>query len=163
MTRFVRTTLLLSVLALAGQTLIAPLLTFGGVGPDFALIALVILALSEGAFAGTLGGFVMGLVMDSATPNLLGLNALCKSLTGWGAGRARERLVFGLPLVEGSTVALAALGHDTLFLVVESWTARSPFFRPLFTSVLPSALVTGLVAIPLVRAADLLGLLRRDD
>jgi hypothetical protein len=60
-------------------------------------------------------------------------------------------------------VAILALGHDALHLLVLSWTGRSAFIEPLFTVALPSAVITGLAAIPLLRAADLLGLLNRDD
>lgn len=163
MNRFLRTTLVLAIMALAGEVLVAPLITFGAIGPDFGLIALAILALGEGAFAGTMGGFVLGLVADTAVPNLLGLNALCKSLAGYLVGLARTRLVIGLPLVEGSVVALMALGHDVLYLLGRSWFAGGAFFRPLIIEVLPSALYTGLIALPLIRLADWLGLLRREE
>lgn len=163
MSRFLSTTLKLGLMALIGETLLRPLLTFGGISPDFALISLVILAFAEGAYAGTLYGFVLGLIMDSAVPNLLGLHALCKTLTGFGVGRFRERMVPGMVLVEGLVVTTAALGHGLLYLLVESWSLRTPFFEPFFLEVLPSALYTGLVAVPLIRLADMLGLLRRDD
>ncbi len=163
MSRFVITTFRLALLALLGETFIAPLLAMGDVRPDFALISLAILAMAEGPFAGTLGGFVLGLIMDSSVPNLLGLHALTKSLAGFGIGRFRDRLVPGLWLVEGVTVAVAALLHDGVYLAVESWSLRTAFFRPLFLEILPSALYTGLVAVPLLRIADLLGMMRRDD
>jgi len=161
--RFLRTTLLLATVALAGNVLLAPIIAFGPIAPDFGLIALAILALSEGAFAGTAGGFVLGLVADTAIPNLLGLNALCKSLAGYLVGRARSRLVVGLPLVEASVVTLMTLGHDLLYLIGQSWLSEGPFFRPLFTVVVPSALYTGLLSLPLIRLADFLHLLRREE
>ncbi len=163
MNRFVRTTLILAIMALTGEVMLTPLLTFAGIAPDFALIALAILALGEGAFAGTVGGFALGLVIDTAAPRLLGLGALCKALAGYLVGRARSRLVVGLPLVEGSVVALMALGHDTLHLIGSSWLAGDAFFRPLITEVLPSALYTGLIALPMIRLADWLGLMRREE
>ena len=163
MNRFLRTTVTLAVLALVGNGVLAPLLALGVIKPDFSLIALAILALAEGAFAGTIGGFVLGLVADTSIPNLLGLNALCKSLAGYAVGRSRTRLVIGLPLVEGSVVTLMALGHDLLYLIGESWLSGGALFRPFFTEVVPSALYTGLVSVPLLRLADMLRLLRRDD
>jgi rod shape-determining protein MreD len=163
MNRFLRTTLLLATMALAGNVLLAPIIAFGPIAPDFGLIALAILALGEGAFAGTVGGFVLGLVADTAIPNLLGLNALCKSLAGYLVGRARSRLVVGLPLVEASVVTLMALGHDLLYLVGQSLLSQGPFFRPLFTEVVPSALYTGLLSLPMIRLADILHLLRREE
>ncbi len=163
MNRFLRTTLSLAVLALVGNVVLAPLLSLGAIAPDFGLIALAILALGEGAFAGTLGGFVLGLVADTAVPNLLGLNAFCKSLAGYLVGRSRTRLVVGLPLVEGSLVALMAFGHDLLYLIGQSWFSEGAFFRPLITVVLPSALYTGLLSVPVIRLADGLRLLRREE
>ena len=163
MNRFLRTTVILAIIALVGDVVLAPLLSLGAIAPDFGLIALAILALGEGAFAGTVGGFVMGLIVDTAVPNLLGLNALCKSLVGFVVGRARSRLVVGLPLVEGSMVAVMTLAHDLLFLIVRSWFAGGAFFRPLITEVLPGAVYTGLIALPLIRLADWLGLMRREE
>ena len=163
MSRFLRTTLSLVVLALAGNVLVAPLLSLGAIAPDFSLIALAILALGEGALAGTLGGFALGLVADTAIPNLLGLNAFCKSLAGFLVGRSRSRLVIGLPLVEGSLVTVMALGHDVIYLIGQSLFSEGAFFRPLITVVVPSALYTGLVSVPLIRLADFLRMLQREE
>jgi rod shape-determining protein MreD len=160
---FLRTTVSLAALALVGDVFVAPLLSLGAIAPDFGLIALAILALGEGAFAGTVGGFALGLVADTAVPNLLGLGAFCKALAGYLVGRSRTRLVVGLPVVEGSLVALMALGHDVLYLLGQSWFSGGAFFRPMITVVVPSALYTGLVAVPLFRLADGLGLLRREE
>ena len=163
MRRFLSTTLILAAVALVGQTLLGSVLTFGGIGPDFPLISLVILAFAEGTFAAILGGFALGLVMDSSVPNLLGLHALCKTLTGFGLGRFRERMVPGMILVEFLTVAAAALAHDTLYLVVQAWSLRTAFVAPFFLEVLPSAVYTGLVAVPMIRLAETFGVIRRDD
>ncbi len=163
MSHFLRTTFLLAVVALIGNVLIAPLISFGPIAPDFSLIVLAILALGEGAFAGTIGGFVLGLVADTAIPNLLGLNAFCKALAGYFVGRARSRLVIGLPLVEASMVSLMALAHDLLYLIGQSLFSEGPFFRPLFMIVVPSALYTGIVSLPLMRLAEVLHMLRREE
>ena len=163
MIRTFRLLLALAVLAVVGGTLLAPLLALGPVRPDLPLIALVILALGRGALAGTLGGFVTGLVLDTAVPGLLGLNTLCKTLVGYAAGCFRGRLVLGLPLVEGGLVFLLALGHDGLRLMIAALYGHGPLVRTLFTEALPSALYTAVVAIPLIRLADILGVLRPED
>jgi rod shape-determining protein MreD len=160
MLRLLVVLLLLSVL---GGTLLEPLIALGPAAPDFTLIALVILALSRGALSGTVGGFLAGLVLDTATPGLLGVNALCKSLAGYAVGRFKDRLVLGLPLVEGGLVFIVALGHDALRLTIASLYGLGFPVRPLFIEALPSALYTAVLAVPLIRLADLLGALRTED
>jgi rod shape-determining protein MreD len=160
---FVRTTLGWMLLAFVGETMIGPLLRIGNVEPDFTIIALVMLALAEGSFAGSVGGFALGLIQDLTTPNLLGLHALCKSLLGYAVGRLRGRLVYGLPVVEGLLITLAALGHDTLYLLVQSRLNSDEFLRPLVFMVIPGALYSGLIGVPLMRLADAVGILRAPE
>ncbi|MFO7655002.1 MAG: rod shape-determining protein MreD [Candidatus Krumholzibacteriia bacterium] len=160
---FLRTSLAWILVAFVGDTLLAPMLSLGGVAPDFTVIAIVILALAEGSGAGSLGGFVVGLVQDLAHPRLLGLYALDKTLLGFAVGRLRGRIIYGMPLVEGLVVFLAALAHDTLYLLVQSRMADEAFLVPMLTNALPGALYTALIAVPLIRVADILGVLRRED
>ncbi|MEZ4388652.1 MAG: rod shape-determining protein MreD [Candidatus Krumholzibacteriia bacterium] len=163
MRHFIRTTVAWIVLAFVGEALIAPVITIRGVGPDFTVIAVVILAMAEGARAGALGGFALGLVQDLAVPTLLGLHAFCKSLMGWVLGRTRGRLVYGMPLVELSLLVAASLSHDTVFLMVQSRQQSEAFLGPWLREALPTAVYTALVGWPLIRLADLLGILRRED
>ncbi len=163
MRHFVRTTLGWILLAFVGDTVVAPLITIGGVAPDFPLIALVILALAEGPTAGCLGGFCLGLVQDLATPHLLGLQALCKTGLGFSLGRLRRNLAYGMPVVEGVVVAAAVFGHDTLYLLVQSSFGSDSFLQPLWRQAIPVALYSGLVGAPLIRLADMIGILRRED
>ena len=119
--------------------------------------------MSEGARAGALGGFSLGLVQDLSVPTLLGLHALCKSLLGWIIGVTRGRLVYGVPLVELSLLLVASLGHDTLFLLVQSRQQSEAFLGPWLTGALPTAIYTAIAGLPLIRLADLVGVLRRED
>jgi rod shape-determining protein MreD len=163
MRTFLRTTLAWIALAFLGENFLAPMIAIEGVAPDFAVIALVILAMSEGPRAGAVGGFCLGLVQDLSVPTMLGLHAFCKSILGYVVGRTRGRLLYGLPLVEGALVLVASLGHDTLFLLVQSRQQSEAFLGPWFTLALPTAIYTALVGVPLIRLADLLGILRRED
>jgi rod shape-determining protein MreD len=160
---FVRTTVALVLLAFLGENLVAPLIDIRGVAPDFTVIALVILAMAEGSRAGAMGGFCLGLVQDLSVPTLLGLHALCKSTLGFAVGRARGRLVFGMPLIEGALLLVATLAHDTLFLVVQSRQQNEAFLGPWLAQAWPTAIYTAIVGVPLVRVADLLGILRQED
>jgi rod shape-determining protein MreD len=150
-------------IAFVGGTMVGPMVSIGGVGPDFTIIALVILALAAGPIPATAAGFMLGLVQDLSTPTLLGLQALCKTGLGFGLGRLRGRLVHGMPLVEGTVVAVSVVAHDLVFLVIQSNLSDEASFLSLFTRTLPSAVYSGLVGIPFLRLADYLGILRRED
>ena len=80
---FVQVTLMWLLVAFVGETMISPLIDIRGIGPDFSIIALVILALATGPAPATGGGFLVGLVQDLANPNLLGLRARAKRDHQW--------------------------------------------------------------------------------
>ncbi len=163
MSRLLRTLLWCAFVAFAGQLLLAPAIAILGVAPDFTLIALLTLAIAEGALFGCAGGFLIGLVQDLAIPHLLGLGALCKTLVGYGGGRTRDHLQFGMPVVQGAVVVLAALVHDTLYLAVASGFGGADFFASFFRHALPGALYSGVVGVPLLLLAARVGVLGRDD
>ncbi len=50
-----------------------------------------------------------------------------------------------------------------MFLLVQSRMESDAFLLPLFTQALPTAVYTALVGVPLIRLADFLGILRRED
>lgn len=160
---FVRTTLLWIVVAFVGETLLGPWIAIKGIAPDFALIALVLLGLAAGTVPATVGGFVLGLVQDLANPDLLGLNALCKTFLGFGVGRLRDRLVYGMPVVEVLLLVLAVVVHDIVFLLVQSRLSDDAFLIPLLTRTVPTAVYTGLVGVPVIRLAEFFGILGRED
>ena len=155
--------LLCAAVAFVGSTMIGPVIAIFGVAPDFTIIALVILALAAGPVPATVGGFLLGLVQDLSNPALLGVQALCKTVLGFGLGRLRGRLVHGMPLVEATVVALSVVAHDMVFLVIQSSFTTEGSFLSLFTRTLPSAVYSGLLGIPLLRLAEYLGILRQED
>lgn len=160
---FIRTSITWVVVAFVGDTMLGPLIDIKGVAPDFSVIALVILALATGAGPATIGGFMLGLVQDLSNPTLLGLQALCKSCLGYSVGSLRGRLVYGVPLVEGLVVGIAVFSHDFFFLLVQSMLSDEQFLLPLFTRTIPAAFYSGLVGIPVIRLAELMGILQQED
>jgi hypothetical protein len=72
-------------------------------------------------------------------------------------------LVYGVPLVEGMVVAIAVFAHDFVFLMVQSMMSDEQFLLPLFTRTIPAAVYSGLIGIPVIRMAELLGILRQED
>lgn len=160
---FLRTTLVFFLVAFLGDVLVAPLIDIKGISPDFSVIALIILALSAGAGPATFGGFVVGLIQDLSQPSLLGVHAMCKSGVGFGVGKLRGRLVHGVPVVEGTMIALAVLGHDFVYLLFQNRLIDESFLIPLLTRSLPVALYSGIVGVPILRLVELVGLLRQED
>jgi rod shape-determining protein MreD len=158
-----RLVLLCLVIAFVGGTMVGPLISIAGVGPDFPIIALVILALAAGSGPASAGGFLLGLVQDLSNPTLLGAQALCKTALGFGLGRLRGRLVRGMPLVEATVIALSVVAHDLVFLMIRINLSDQSSLLSLLTVTLPSALYSGLVGIPLLRIAEYLGVLGQED
>ena len=163
MRQYLRLVLFCSAVAFVGGTMVGPLMSIGPVVPDFPIIALVILALAAGPVPGTIGGFLLGLVQDLSNPSLLGVQALCKTVLGFGLGRLRGRLVHGMPLVEATVVAISVVAHDLVFLLIQSSFTTEGNFLSLFTRTIPSAVYSGLLGIPLLRLAEFLGILRQED
>lgn len=163
MREFLRITALWIAVAFVGDTVLGPWIAIRGIAPDFSIIALVLLALAAGPVPATLAGFTVGLVQDLANPSLLGLHALCKCILGYALGRLRGRLVYGLPVIEGSVVVISVLLHDIAFLLVQSRLSDDAFLAPLFGQSLPVAIYSGLIGVPIIRLAAAIGVLREED
>src|SRR5262249_57557763 len=86
----------LLILTMAGGSVahatLTPLVTIAGVTPDVPLIMVVLLALRRGPEFGAFTGFVTGLMQDLAGGGLIGVQALTKSVIGFGIGVAGGRL-----------------------------------------------------------------------
>ena len=132
-------------LALALQATFVPYLGIADVQPDLPLIAVVLLALSRGAAAGTLAGFLVGLAQDLTNPAFLGLNALAKCILGWGVGNLRGRFDAGTALSYAALLAVATIAQDTLVLTVHTRLVLSEMFLALATRTLPTALYTAVI------------------
>jgi len=82
----------LLVAALLLQVTVLDLIRVAGVKPDLVLILVVFNALLRGQLRGALWGFGAGLMVDIATGDYFGLNALVQMAVGYLAGLARTRL-----------------------------------------------------------------------
>ena len=58
------------------QVLVSRFLSIAGVSPDFLLIFLIWLTIREGQFAGMVGAFVLGVLLDVFSSGILGAHAL---------------------------------------------------------------------------------------
>jgi rod shape-determining protein MreD len=81
----------IGILIIVVQVLISPLLSIAGVSPDFLLIFLVWISIKEGQFAGEIAGFVLGLLLDILSSNILGVHTLSKTAACFCIGYFFER------------------------------------------------------------------------
>jgi rod shape-determining protein MreD len=87
MTEYVKYAAVLLVLAVVQKTLIWVLaVTSYEITPDILLIGLVYVSIRKGKIAGSLGGFLFGLLLDFFSFSFLGLMALAKASAGFTAG-----------------------------------------------------------------------------
>jgi rod shape-determining protein MreD len=80
---------LLFVAAIVQVSIVSSLDVLGG-RPDLLLLTLVAVALLRGSVYGAVGGFVAGLVVDTATLETLGLTSLLLTVFGYWIGRYGE-------------------------------------------------------------------------
>jgi rod shape-determining protein MreD len=85
----VKIAVLLFVAAIAQVSIFAQLSVFGA-APDLLLVTLVAVALLRGSIAGAVGGFLAGLLVDTASLGVLGLTSLVLTLAGYWIGRYGE-------------------------------------------------------------------------
>ncbi|MFQ5511296.1 MAG: rod shape-determining protein MreD [Candidatus Krumholzibacteriia bacterium] len=142
---------------LAAQMLLVPRIALGEIAPDFPLLLVAYFAINQTPLKGSISGFAVGLFQDLFNPQLLGLNALTKSLTGYavsvmGAKADPENVFFLLPLF-----SVAALGHDFFYLLFFTGLDPAKFFVLLVTVSVPSALYTAVAGVVVHRIADFVG------
>lgn len=80
---------LLFLAAIVQVSILTPVHILGGT-PDLLLVMLVAVALLRGAVMGAAGGFFAGLVVDTATLEVLGLTSLLLTIAGYWIGRYGE-------------------------------------------------------------------------
>jgi rod shape-determining protein MreD len=72
------------------QLSVLPQFKVFGVQPDLLLVVAVVVAVQEGPIAGAVVGFAGGLLQDIASPQLMGVSALTKTLAAFFAGAMKD-------------------------------------------------------------------------
>ncbi|MCL2024223.1 MAG: rod shape-determining protein MreD [Coriobacteriia bacterium] len=133
--------------ALLLQILVAPYIAIWGVSPNFLMIAVVIMALVEGPNAGTVLGFIAGLLFDLLGVGPVGPMALVLAVTGYVAGLIHENLFAEGWLLPVIVIAIATLTSEVLYmLVVLLLGTEASFFGAFIRIVLPSTLYNAVIA-----------------
>jgi rod shape-determining protein MreD len=135
------------------QAALGGTLRIGDVTPDIPLVMVVLFALRRGPEFGCAAGFAAGLVQDSASGGLIGVQALTKALIGFGIGLAGPRLRVTQPLVQVPGLVLLSLAEGLVrFALLKLFHFPAPFGQLMTYVVVPQALYNGFVAAALVFA-----------
>jgi len=106
-------------IAILLQSTLVKFMDIGNIRPDLILIALVIFSLNYGAVAGSTAGFLIGIISDLISGNVLGFGSLAKSITGYiaggGAGLFKDGSKFVVPLIASCLI------HDIVLFGVRNF------------------------------------------
>jgi rod shape-determining protein MreD len=138
---------LLAFVALGLQATLVPHISLAGIGPDLAVVAIVLLAYRRGPTAGVVAGFLVGLAQDVTNPSFLGLDALAGSVLGFAVGSLREQLDATSPVLAAALLFFSVLVHDVIYLTIFTHLALSGLFLGLLTHSFPTALYTSVVGV----------------
>lgn len=131
------------------QTAVAPHLRLLGANPDFALIAVVCVALVKGPETGAVFGFLTGMLTAVALMEPFGLSAFVFVLVGYLAGRYAETADLPAGLAPLLTVFVATLVANALFATAQFLLAREvPLGFFLGRVLVPSLVFNTLLAAP---------------
>jgi rod shape-determining protein MreD len=101
------------------QTTLIPVITAFGVRPDLLIVTLFFLAVKKGGSAAVFTGFLIGLAQDFYSPQILGQNALAKSVVGYFAGIFNEKVMRLDPFIQLVLLFTSFIIHDTIYYTVE--------------------------------------------
>jgi rod shape-determining protein MreD len=131
------------------QTVVAPHLRLLGANLDFALIAVVCVALGKGSETGAVFGFLTGMFTAIALMEPFGLSAFVFVLVGYFAGRYAETADLPAGLAPLLTVFAATLVANVLFAMAQFLLAREvPLGFFLGRVLFPSLVFNTLLAAP---------------
>jgi len=101
------------------QTTIVPLLAIAGVKPDLLTLTLFFCAVKTEVIPAVFAGFFIGLAQDFYAPDILGQNALAKTIAGFFAGLFNEKVMRIDPLFQLLLIVFMFLIHDAVYYTVQ--------------------------------------------
>lgn len=121
-----------------------------GATPDLAPLLIVSVGLLAGPLPGAVSGFGVGLLVDLALLQTLGVSSLALTAVGWFAGRAREVLrdpqATLVPLAAGAIGSLIALVGFSLVQFLLG--VETPVSLELVRQIISTVLINTLLALP---------------
>lgn len=130
------------------QAGVAPYISILGISPNFFLIIVTVVALTNGSDKGALVGFIAGVILDLMGTGPVGAWALVLTTTGYVAGLLDQHLFAEGWLLPVTVLSVTSLIGEFLYLVLIVMLGASvPFFKSLYALVLPTTLYTILIAV----------------
>lgn len=154
----------LLVLAVAVQAVLTSHFVLLGVTADLFLILTVLVGITRGSLSGAVFGFAAGILADVIFMDPIGVHGLIFLTTGYLTGRYSEWIPPYSAWAVVAAVACAALGAQFVYGVFQLLTGTgASFLGMVWAQMLPSALVSGLLAAPLYLGLVRIRLIRRLD
>jgi rod shape-determining protein MreD len=138
------------------QATLAYRLAVTGAVPDLFLVMLAVLVIDRRPVIGIIAGFLLGFLQDLGNAELLGMNALAKSVVGYGIARYGGDYLPDNPLFRGLLVFAAALVNDVIVLNISESFAPLGIFMKFFRSSILSGVYTAVLAVVVIQVVRIL-------
>lgn len=132
------------------QISVVNFIEIGGLTPNLMIILVVWISLSEGQLTGILAGFLVGLLFDISTFDLIGTNALAQTVNGFISGffhrEGKEDLTlrrFGFI----TTVFISSVSHNLVYFFLYLKLSELDFFSFFFKYGIATSLYTTVFAV----------------
>jgi len=133
------------------ELIISNILDINSIKPDLMLIVVICLSFIFGAQEGTVLGFTGGLLKDIFSVNLLGINALAKTVIGYFSGEIREKIFYQhlMWIVAIFTFAFTFINNIVVYFIMNALQTNYNFAIILKNTVLIQAIFNSILA-PLI-------------
>lgn len=154
--RYILRIVLAALVVFVLQATVVHRLAVTGAVPDLVLVMLAVLVIDRGPVAGVIAGFLLGFLQDLGNAELLGMNALAKSIVGYGIARYGGDYLPDNPLFRGLLVFSAALVNDIVVLNISRSFDPVDVIAAFFRSSLLSGVYTAVLAVVVIQVVRLL-------
>jgi len=148
--------ILVSFIVFVLQVTLVHSVTVAGASPDLIMVLLVVLVIDRKPVAGIIVGFMLGFLQDLGNASFLGMNALAKTIVGYGIARYGRDYLPDNILFRGLLVFVACLINDIITLNVATTFHPAEVIIAFFRYSILSAAYTALLAVFVMQLIDLL-------
>lgn len=148
-------TVLAAVIVFVLQVTVVHRIALAGSRPDLVLVLLAVLVIDRRPITGVLAGFALGFLQDLGNASLLGMNALAKSVVGYGIARFGGDYLPDNALFRGLLVFAATLVSEVIVLNISSSFDPGTVVFSFFRYSLLSAVYTAVLAVIVIQAVKL--------
>ncbi len=138
------------------QVTVVHSVTVAGASPDLIMVMLVVLVIDRNPITGIVTGFLLGFLQDLGNASFLGMNALAKTMVGYGIARYGRDYLPDSILFRGLLVFLACLVNDIITLHIVTSFNPVDVITAFFRYSILSAMYTALLAVLVMQIVDIL-------